>query len=167
MPDIKSLQWFNSTFFAVVHGNWGSWSSWEPCSVPCGMGETWRRRVCDNPAPLNGGLYCGGESVEIRICDNEECPKQQPGNDRNFGHGNYSNTSRITAKEASSETACKLDSVNEYIGLSDRRVLSGQRCRDNVYPRGPCTKEIDIQSLFETTGFISSFYLRFPRCSQW
>ena len=67
--------------FTVVHGNWGTWSSWEPCTVTCGVGQTGRSRVCDSPAPRNGGLYCGGESYEIRFCEIAECPQQQqPGN---------------------------------------------------------------------------------------
>ena len=71
---------FTLRSFTVVHGNWGAWSSWEPCTVTCGVGQTGRHRYCDSPAPHNGGLYCAGESYEIRICANTECSQeQQPG----------------------------------------------------------------------------------------
>ena len=93
--------------FNLVHGNWGSWSSWDPCSVSCGVGETGRRRFCDNPAPLNGGLYCGGESFKIRLCENEECPQQEPGNGGNFGQANSSDIGRINTITVGSKTGVK------------------------------------------------------------
>lgn len=52
----------------VVDGSWSSWSSWTECSVKCGKGETRRMRTCTNPAPLNGGATCVGDSVQTNPC---------------------------------------------------------------------------------------------------
>ncbi|VDK62251.1 unnamed protein product [Cylicostephanus goldi] len=59
-----------------VNGGWSSWSPWSgACDVDCvalrnvlkeGTGTEMipklrRVRMCNNPAPLNGGVYCFGE----------------------------------------------------------------------------------------------------------
>ncbi|KAI0209188.1 hypothetical protein LSAT2_006158 [Lamellibrachia satsuma] len=54
---------------AVIDGQWTKWTKWGECSVPCGRGVQHRRRVCDNPPPMNGGLDCIGEDRDTRACD--------------------------------------------------------------------------------------------------
>ena len=52
----------------------GEWSS---CSETCGNGTKSRHRLCNNPAPDNGGLDCIGEAVQLTICDDvDDCPGQ-------------------------------------------------------------------------------------------
>ncbi|XP_052278810.1 A disintegrin and metalloproteinase with thrombospondin motifs adt-1-like, partial [Dreissena polymorpha] len=41
-----------------VDGKWGSWYPWSECSTTCGPGEMLRLRLCNNPRPQYGGLYC-------------------------------------------------------------------------------------------------------------
>ncbi|CAH1773733.1 unnamed protein product [Owenia fusiformis] len=41
-----------------VDGNWGEWEMSGVCSVTCGGGVQERIRVCDKPAPANGGSEC-------------------------------------------------------------------------------------------------------------
>ncbi|KAM9391749.1 properdin-like [Pholidichthys leucotaenia] len=58
-----------------VDGIWGSWSSFAPCSVTCGVGIEVSLRQCNNPAPKHGGLACSGSSRKTRICSRKEhCP---------------------------------------------------------------------------------------------
>ncbi|XP_029028836.1 A disintegrin and metalloproteinase with thrombospondin motifs 2-like isoform X2 [Betta splendens] len=55
-------------------GSWGPWTSYGSCSRTCGRGLRYRTRLCDNPAPANGGRTCFGNSFEFQLCNQEECP---------------------------------------------------------------------------------------------
>uniref|UniRef100_A0A672N870 Complement component C7 n=1 Tax=Sinocyclocheilus grahami TaxID=75366 RepID=A0A672N870_SINGR len=44
----------------VIEGVWSCWSAWSSCS----QGQKSRTRLCNNPAPRNGGRNCIGETVE-------------------------------------------------------------------------------------------------------
>ncbi|XP_075689566.1 hemicentin-1 [Rhinoderma darwinii] len=63
-----------ASFTVQVHGGFSEWLPWQSCSVTCGQGVQKRIRLCDNPDPANGGLYCQGEESETRICQNKLCP---------------------------------------------------------------------------------------------
>ena len=59
----------------AVNGGWSTWSAWSLCSRTCDIGKRERRRTCDNPLPINGGLNCsdaeGYQSVNCKLGD---CP---------------------------------------------------------------------------------------------
>ncbi|XP_071168590.1 uncharacterized protein [Mytilus edulis] len=63
-----------NTQVCVIDGGWGSWSAYGSCSVTCGGGKSSRSKVCNNPAPRNGGLDCSGSSSEYGDCNTQACP---------------------------------------------------------------------------------------------
>lgn len=60
--------------YPIVDGSWGSWGQWGTCSVTCGGGQWSRTRICDNPAPANGGQDCPGASSDYGDCSTDACP---------------------------------------------------------------------------------------------
>ena len=56
------------------NGNWGRWSSFNSCTLRCGVGTQTRNRLCNDPAPSNGGGDCPGISEEKKICNTQDCP---------------------------------------------------------------------------------------------
>ncbi|CAG2196010.1 Hemicentin-1,Coadhesin,Mucin-like protein,Receptor-type tyrosine-protein phosphatase gamma,Tyrosine-protein phosphatase non-receptor type 13,Properdin [Mytilus edulis] len=57
-----------------VDGGWSLWGSWGVCNVTCGTGQQSRRRICDSPAPENGGANCQGEEYDYNLCTQPTCP---------------------------------------------------------------------------------------------
>lgn len=49
----------------AVDGNWGCWSSWSTCNATYKRSRT---RECSNPAPLQGGKPCEGETRQEEDC---------------------------------------------------------------------------------------------------
>uniref|UniRef100_A0A8C0YEU0 Complement component C7 n=1 Tax=Cyprinus carpio carpio TaxID=630221 RepID=A0A8C0YEU0_CYPCA len=52
----------------VIEGVWSCWSAWSSCS----QGQKSRTRLCNNPAPRNGGRNCIGETVESKSCEDPD-----------------------------------------------------------------------------------------------
>ncbi|XP_056401856.1 complement component C6-like [Hyla sarda] len=49
----------------VVDGSWSCWSAWSSCDA---FSNRKRTRVCNNPAPRNGGKACEGPQTEEDYC---------------------------------------------------------------------------------------------------
>jgi hypothetical protein len=49
-----------------TNGGWGEWLLWGTCD-PITKTQT-RNRLCNNPSPNNGGLYCVGSATQTQSC---------------------------------------------------------------------------------------------------
>ncbi|KAL2103303.1 hypothetical protein ACEWY4_000171 [Coilia grayii] len=59
----------------AIDGNWGRWGPLSECSVTCGVGQEFRSRSCDSPAPKYGGRPCVGDSSASEVCKTHKpCP---------------------------------------------------------------------------------------------
>nr|XP_022286228.1 semaphorin-5A-like [Crassostrea virginica] len=62
-----------TTTTTTIDGHWSDWMHWSSCSATCGIGTKTRLRICNNPAPLNGGENCFGNVSEMQYCDEAIC----------------------------------------------------------------------------------------------
>jgi len=73
-----------------VNGNWGAWSAFSTCTKTCASGTQSRTRVCNSPAPANGGAACVGSASESQACNTQSCTvavvKLVGGNSTNVGY---------------------------------------------------------------------------------
>ena len=60
------MTFLNHCVIFLVNGGYGPWGSWADCSKTCGKEKGMKRRVrlCDHPAPENGGKDCSGLGVD-------------------------------------------------------------------------------------------------------
>eukprot|EP00794_Sanderia_malayensis_P009954 gene9954-10974_t len=63
----------------AVNGSWSAWSPWSHCSSSyCMRGEKSRTRLCNNPAPQNGGDICLGSAKKTIVCPSSNCQTYVP-----------------------------------------------------------------------------------------
>ncbi|KAK3092867.1 hypothetical protein FSP39_008071 [Pinctada imbricata] len=56
-----------------VDGQWSAWTNYKTCSKPCGGGKQQQKRVCNNPAPQNGGRDCEEGHIRLIYCNQQAC----------------------------------------------------------------------------------------------
>ncbi|XP_065060766.1 uncharacterized protein LOC135688018 [Rhopilema esculentum] len=61
-------------WFCPVNGGWSSWTEWQHCNKPCNHGNKTRKRFCDNPLAMYGGIPCQGNNQESNQCNPTICP---------------------------------------------------------------------------------------------
>lgn len=92
MAQFQCIEYLSLFDTAAVDGNWGPWSSFTSCSKTCGDGTNSKYRLCDNPAPSNGGAECSGDKIVVSTCNEQDCD----GNDARGA--DYVNVSNILGK---------------------------------------------------------------------
>ena len=66
---------YNTVYYSAVRGKWSQWSDVSLCSKTCGIGSKASIRICNNPAPTNGGDICEGEARnDKKACNIHLCP---------------------------------------------------------------------------------------------
>ncbi|KAH9498690.1 Semaphorin-5B [Bulinus truncatus] len=58
---------------APIHGAWSDWAGWSTCTSNCNGGLQTRKRNCDQPTPVKGGMPCSGNKEEWRMCNMQTC----------------------------------------------------------------------------------------------
>ena len=76
-------------YIDVIDGGWGEWGSWTACSESCGGGTQDHSRVCDSPAPADGGADCTGEAAESQDCNTYSCDSTAQARIILYEHGNF------------------------------------------------------------------------------
>ena len=73
---IRTFSYWNKNFPTLVDGGYSAWTDWsaDTCTATCGTGTQTRIRLCNDPAPANGGLACIGADSEARDCNTDACP---------------------------------------------------------------------------------------------
>lgn len=66
-PLSKSTLCYIRSCAATQDCQWGNWSAWSTCTVPCGRGTQTRTRSVAVPS-TGGGLPCTGATVQVECC---------------------------------------------------------------------------------------------------
>ncbi|XP_073256310.1 A disintegrin and metalloproteinase with thrombospondin motifs 18-like [Porites lutea] len=65
----------NTDVLCKLDGGYSNWTPYSVCSRTCDVGFQFRTRLCNNPAPANGGKDCTslGPRFQTRFCNTQSC----------------------------------------------------------------------------------------------
>ncbi|XP_072244443.1 hemicentin-1 [Leuresthes tenuis] len=122
------------TLKVQINGGYSDWEEWGPCSSTCGQGAQERIRLCNKPAPANGGRTCSGPSTDSRKCQAGLCPGEVPRrtrgsligmvNEREFGVSFLEANITDNMEEGSSTLQARLDNIPPTVGPLMRVLVS-------------------------------------------
>ncbi|XP_041098662.1 hemicentin-1 isoform X2 [Polyodon spathula] len=122
------------TLTVQVPGGYSNWMEWGPCSVTCGRGVQERIRLCNNPAPGNGGGPCEGRDRDSRSCQTARCPDAVPLrargsvigmiNEREFGVAFLDANVTESEEEGSSTVRASIENIPHTVGPLMRLLVT-------------------------------------------
>ncbi|XP_063438691.1 hemicentin-1-like [Mytilus trossulus] len=118
-----------------INGGWIEWNGWSLCLTSCGSGNRTRTRLCDNPPPSYGGIFCNGNTSDLDFCNTHECPVNG-----NWGSWSSWNICSATCDGGIQDRTRKCDSPHPING--------GLYCNGTMIGSRPCNNincEIDGQ----------------------
>ncbi|KAG9270615.1 hemicentin-2-like [Astyanax mexicanus] len=117
-----------------IPGGFSNWEEWGPCSVTCGQGTQERIRLCNNPAPANGGPPCEGPNVDFRKCQVSLCSGETPRrargsligivNEREFGVAYLEANITENPEQRTSTLEAHVDNIPPSVGPLMRILVS-------------------------------------------
>jgi len=114
-------------------GGWSKWSSYSNCTHECGGGVQYKRRICNNPKPLNG-KGCKGEENQYKICNKQECPSDEKDYKQTLCDQKLPNTKAYYNGRDTCSVYCRAGNTAIRIGT----VPNGYRCTRNKKDYSVC-----------------------------
>ncbi|CAH3195719.1 unnamed protein product [Porites evermanni] len=152
-----------------IDGKWSPWETWSPCTKTCGNGTRNRVRLCNNPAPANGGKTCEGKEESSEVCLVRHCSgcgEMGPLKDSSYTASSAAQQApfaRLNASRprASPKAWCRdQEDVNGYLQVNLEKPVEVLRVatkgQDKAGAKGWVTKYLISLS---TNGSIFTYYM--------
>ncbi|XP_045525030.1 netrin receptor unc-5-like isoform X1 [Pieris brassicae] len=110
-----------------VNGGWSEWSPWVPCR--CGSQSSGRRRTrtCSEPAPVNGGAPCRGQSSQ----SDDDCLKCQNGSWYPWSAWSTCSEDCVRVRRRQCSGSCLTGSTMQHAACVDGLCSSGMHLYKN------------------------------------
>ncbi|XP_076098968.1 uncharacterized protein LOC143068637 [Mytilus galloprovincialis] len=120
-----------------VLGYWSPWGTWDACSVTCGEGVSFKRRICFGQSVNDDEqVICIGDGIENKTCQNDPCPVDG-------GWSNWNDWNKCSLPCGGGiqrrNRICN-DPLPQHGGeLCDGNETEHLQCNDQHCPGGSCT----------------------------